>query len=529
MNKMKVRRILLLVIILLSSVSFLLSETNEEKANKHFDLGFEYGDSQKWDEAIEEYKLAIKYKPDFVVAHYNLGNAYGIKGLIDKAIEEYKLAIKYKPDDAEAHYLLGFTYRFKVLTDKAIKEFKLAIKYKPDFADAHYNLGIMYGNKGLTDKAIDEYKLAIKYKPNYAEAHYLLGSAYRSKGLADKAIEEYKLAIKYKPNYAEAHLNLGIVYVSKDLTDKAIDKFKLAIKYKLNYADAHYELGVSYGIKDRTTTSADYFYRAGLLYLQQNNRESVLRTIDAMKDYAPNSPLISLLTEKLYANNDSISKNENVQYSGSGFIIDKTGLIVTNYHIIKGMKNIEIYIPSRDIQYKAEILIKDINNDIVILKINDHKFVKEFINIPFSMGSSSVIKEGQDIFTIGFPMKDVLGKSAKLSTGIISSLYGFLDNPTLVQISNPIQPGNSGSPLFNSNGEVVGIVVSSLSASYFYENEDIIPQNVNFAIKVDYLKNIISIINNGDKILSRKSQIRNLPLETQFKKIKPFIVIVKAY
>ena len=393
MNKMKVGRILLLVIILLSSISFLLSETNEEKANTHYNLGLEYSGSQRWDKAIEECKLAIKYKSDY--------------------------------------------------------------------AEAHYNLGVAYGNKGLTDKAIDEFKLAIKYKPDYA--------------------------------------------------------------------DAHYNLGVVYGKKGRTTTSADYFYRAGLLYLQQNNRESVLRTIDAMKDYAPNSPLISLLTEKLYANNDSISKNENVQYSGSGFIIDKTGLIVTNYHIIKGMKNIEIYIPSRDIQYEAEILIKDINNDIVILKINDHKFVKEFINIPFSMGSSSVIKEGQDIFTIGFPMKDVLGKSAKLSTGIISSLYGFLDNPTLVQISNPIQPGNSGSPLFNSNGEVVGIVVSSLSASYFYENEDIIPQNVNFAIKVDYLKNIISIINNGDKILSRKSQIRNLPLETQFKKIKPFIVIVKAY
>ncbi len=166
MNKIKVRRILLLVIILLSSISFILSETHEEKANKHFYLGSEYSDSQRWDKAIEEYKLAIKYKPDYANAHSNLGVAYGIKGLTDKAIKEYKLAIKYKPD----------------------------------------------------------------------------------------------------------------------------------------YAEAHYNLGIAYGIKDRTTTSADYFYRAGLLYLQQNNRENVLKTIKAMKQFVPNSPLISLLTEKLYAN-----------------------------------------------------------------------------------------------------------------------------------------------------------------------------------------------------------------------------------
>ncbi|RLC47254.1 MAG: hypothetical protein DRH57_04395 [Candidatus Cloacimonadota bacterium] len=68
-----------------------------------------------------------------------------------------------------------------------------------------------------------------------------------------------------------------------------------------------------------------------------------------------------------------------------------------------------------------------------------------------------------------------------------------------------------------------------MSAKYFYENADIIPQNVNFAIKVDYLKNLISMLPDGEEILSQKSQLRNLPLETQFEKIKPFIVIIKTY
>ncbi|RLC47255.1 MAG: hypothetical protein DRH57_04400, partial [Candidatus Cloacimonadota bacterium] len=68
------------------------------------------------------------------------------------------------------------------------------------------------------------------------------------------------------------------------------------------FAKAHYGLGVAYGIKGWKTTSADYFYKAGLLFLQQNDREMVLQTIDAMKNFVPNSHLISILIQKLYAN-----------------------------------------------------------------------------------------------------------------------------------------------------------------------------------------------------------------------------------
>jgi len=429
-----------------------------------------------------------------------------------------------------AHYNLGVLYRKKGLTDKAIEEFKLVIKYKPDYAEAHYGLGVVYSEKGLTDKAIEEYKLAIKYKPDYAEAHYNLGIAYGQKGLTDKAIEEYKLAIKYKPDFADAHYNLGFLYSDKGLIDKAIEEFKLAINYKPDDAKAYCGLGFAYCRKHMETTSADYFYKGGLLYLQQGDRAMVLTTIDVMKDFAPDSPLISLLLEKLYAEDiEQTPKDEDVEYSGSGFIIHNDGFIVTNYHIIEGTENIDVYFPIKDIQYKAKVFIKDINNDIALLKINDSRFVKEIINIPFGLGSSSDIKVGQEVFTIGFPMGDILGKSAKLSTGVVNSIMGILDDPTLIQISNPIQPGNSGSPLFNKNGEVIGIVISSLNAKYFYENADIIPQNVNFAIKVDYLRNLISMLPDGEEILNRKSQIENLSMENQFEKIKPFVVNIKAY
>ena len=92
-----------------------------------------------------------------------------------------------------------------------------------------------------------------------------------------------------------------------------------------------------------------------------------------------------------------------------------------------------------------------------------------------------------------------------------------------------MQPGNSGGPLFNIKGELVGIVVSGLNAKYFYDNIGIIPQNVNFAVKVSYLNNLIGMIPEDEEISRRKSSISNLSLENQVELLNPFIVQIKVY
>ena len=79
----------------------------------------------------------------------------------------------------------------------------------------------------------------------------------------------------------------------------------------------------------------------------------------------------------------------------------------------------------------------------------------------------------------------------KLSTGDVSSLYGIQDDPRLIQISNPIQPGNSGGAILNSKGGVVGITKSSADAASFLTETKSVPQNINFGIKVGVLKDIL--------------------------------------
>lgn len=122
-----------------------------------------------------------------------------------------------------------------------------------------------------------------------------------------------------------------------------------------------------------------------------------------------------------------------------------------------------------------------------------------------------------------------MGTKSRLSTGRITSQFGIQDDPRLFQISNPLQPGNSGGPLFNTKGEFVGIVVSGLNAKYFYENVGIIPQNVNFAIKASYLQNLIYMMPEGDEIVNRKNLVKQTTMEEQIEQLNPFMVQIRVY
>ncbi len=97
---------------------------------------------------------------------------------------------------------------------------------------------------------------------------------------------------------------------------------------------------------------------------------------------------------------------------------------------------------------------------------------------------SPTLKIGESVITYGFPLSGLLSSGPTLTTGDISALSGLRDNPLHVQISAPVQPGNSGGPLFDAQGHVVGVVVSKLNAARIAQmTGGDIPQNVNFAIK----------------------------------------------
>ena len=145
-----------------------------------------------------------------------------------------------------------------------------------------------------------------------------------------------------------------------------------------------------------------------------------------------------------------------VQGSGSGFLIDDRGNILTNYHVVSGARSIEVTLSDRT-RYAAKLMGRDRLTDLAVIQISGGKKLPSVK--PLQLGSSDTLQVGQKVLAIGNPF----GFQGTLTTGIISALGRSIQDQEgrlledLIQTDAAINPGNSGGPLLNSRGEVIGI------------------------------------------------------------------------
>ena len=183
------------------------------------------------------------------------------------------------------------------------------------------------------------------------------------------------------------------------------------------------------------------------------------------------------------------SVKQQVVSGGTGFLFSTKDYVITNYHVVKGAGSIRAKFTNGQ-TVEAEVVAKDPKNDIAILKL---AMVPPLSAAPIKLGDSSSARMGEKIFTIGYPASKIMGEKPKYSEGVINSMTGLQDDPAFFQVSVPVQPGNSGGPLFNERGEVIGITTASLSLLAI-DAMGAIPQNVNYAIKSSFVKNLLSTI-----------------------------------
>lgn len=219
---------------------------------------------------------------------------------------------------------------------------------------------------------------------------------------------------------------------------------------------------------------------------------------------------------KLYPALISNAEDPSDSWTGTGFAL-KEGYIVTNYHVIDGAKTISVSGIKGDFGIKLNAIVvgTDKNNDLALIKISDSKFTG-FGNIPYSIATSSS-DVGEYVYVLGYPLTSTMGDEIKLTTGIISSKTGYQGDVSLYQISAPIQPGNSGGPLFNNKGNVIGVVNSKHTGA----------ENVGYAIKAMYLRNLIeSCVSTS--IIPAANTVSSLPLTGKVKSDKNFVFLIEC-
>lgn len=203
-------------------------------------------------------------------------------------------------------------------------------------------------------------------------------------------------------------------------------------------------------------------------------------------------------------------------WTGTGYAIGN-GYIATNYHVAGEAKTISVKGIKGDMNtgYTAEMVASDKTNDIAILRITDPNF-KGFGTIPYAV-QQRMADVGEDVFVLGYPLTQALGNEIKLTNGIISSRTGFQGDISTYQMSAPVQPGNSGGPMFDSKGNVIGIVVAGVHGA----------ENVGYAIKTSYLKILIESV--GLNIaFPANNTIATLSLAEKVKRVKNFVFYIEC-
>ena len=161
---------------------------------------------------------------------------------------------------------------------------------------------------------------------------------------------------------------------------------------------------------------------------------------------------------------------------GSGFWFNTDGYFATNHHVIEGCRTTQVKVDNELLNSK--IISFDKINDLAIGKVEKN------IDSVFSLSSKPEL--GEEVMVGGFPLSNVLqNDSIKITRGIVSSLSGSNNNYSMLQIDAPIQQGNSGGPIINSYGEVIGVATSYLRSTKEFDT-----QNVNFGVKVNLLRNM---------------------------------------
>jgi TPR repeat protein len=496
------------------------AEQGDFTAQNNLAVMYEYGTGvlKNYKQSINWYLKAIK--GDYEKAQENLNDLLlkmngGSEPLYNEAVKEYNKSLYRKvfpqflwlalDGNFKAQTYLGVMYAKGQWIEKNYKQsvwwYQKAAEQ--DYAVAQYNLAVKYDTgKGVPQ----DYKQAVKWyrkaaDQDHAKAQYNLALMYRhGKGV----LKDYKEAVKWyrkaaDQGLAHAQTNLGWMYENGK---GALKDYKEAVKWYRKAADqghtsAQYNLGVMYkhgeGVLKDYKQAVKWYRKAAdqghtkaqyNLALMYEHGEGVLKDYkQAVKWYRKaaaqgDEKAKSRLEKLLVAQGGENNKYTVFSSNGTGFVVSKDGVVATNYHVVDNCGR--IVVDEKD----ATLILQDKVNDLALIKID-----KTYDKVSHLSYRSPTL--GSDVSVFGYPLSDMMSeKYISLTKGSVSSLAGMDGNLSNFRFTAPIQPGNSGGPIVNKKGKVVGITRAVLGKTVL-EKGDFLPQNVNFGIRSSLLINMM--------------------------------------
>ena len=195
--------------------------------------------------------------------------------------------------------------------------------------------------------------------------------------------------------------------------------------------------------------------------------------------------------------------------TGSGFFVSKLGHIITNEHVVRKCGSVTVG-DNANKQVSASVLETDKRNDLALLRISSTKMAsaetKSLISklnvqklglklVPLASGGlvrSEDVELGEDVLVAGYPYGELFSNSIKVTKGIVSSNKGMGDDRGQFQMDAAVQPGNSGGPIYDENGNIVGVVISQLDKRKVEKAIGSLPENVNFGIKASTVRQFLT-------------------------------------
>ncbi|WP_026898132.1 S1C family serine protease [Daejeonella oryzae] len=313
-------------------------------------------------------------------------------------------------------------------------------------------------------------------------------------------ISEYGMQKQLRTDMESIHEQLNINSIKDEVLPAKFKVRNLWNKYRLNTAIA---ASVAICAVMLTLLSSGYFNKS-----ITSNYSALRREINNIK--RSQNQLIKGINDR------PVSGPANPgQFGGTGFALSANGYIVTNYHVVKDADSVYVQNSAGE-SFKVKQIFIDPAFDLAVLQIIDPGF-KSLSDLPYTFKKNSS-DLGEDVFTIGFPRDDHV-----FNKGYVSSLTGYAGDTVAYQVDISVNPGNSGGPLLDNKGNVIGIISGKQTQT----------DGAAFAIKSNYLiQSLASIPQDSlvDKlVLNKKNSLSGLSRTDQIKKLKDYVFMVKVY